>query len=375
MEPDGTRRTRLGRDPTNAGRESEILEALSARTRRAEGELTLFFDQSLDLLCIAGFDGYFKRLNPAWTTRLGWTQQQLTRRPFLDFVHADDRQATAAEVGRLAAGATTVLFENRYRHRAGSYRWLQWNARPVPGRRRIYATARDVTRLKRLEHEVLEIVDRERERLGRELHDGLCQTLAGIAALSSTLSRRLAASSQSGASAEAAEIARLLNETIGQTRDLARGLGPVDLRAARLDEALEALALNVRQLFRVSCIVGCDRAFPRLARKVEAHLFRVAQEAVNNAVAHGRADRIEIGLRSKGRTGLLSVRDNGVGVPEETPGSDGIGLRTMAYRARLIGGSLDVRRRARHGTAVTCSFSLAETTDTGETEDDAAEET
>ena len=101
-------------------------------------------------------------------------------------MHPDDRDATLAALGTLAEGEESVFeFENRYRHRDGSYRWLRWNARPLPGRRRIYATARDVTRQKRLEREILEIVDREKERLGRELHDGLCQTLAGIAALSS----------------------------------------------------------------------------------------------------------------------------------------------------------------------------------------------
>jgi signal transduction histidine kinase len=107
--------------------------------------------------------------------------EELEGRPFLDFIHPDDREATRAEVARLAAGADTIAFENRYRHRDGGYRWLRWNARPLHGRRRIYATARDVTWQKRLEREVLEIVDREKERLGRELHDGLCQTLAGIA--------------------------------------------------------------------------------------------------------------------------------------------------------------------------------------------------
>ena len=104
-------------------------------------------------------------------------------RPFLDFVHPDDRTLTLAEVDRLGEGEVTVLFENRYRHRDGSYRWLQWNARGLRGNQHIYGTARDITRLKRLEREILDIADREKERLGRDLHDGLCQTLAGIAAL------------------------------------------------------------------------------------------------------------------------------------------------------------------------------------------------
>jgi PAS domain S-box-containing protein len=332
-------------------------------------ELAHFFTESLDLLCIAGLDGHFQRLNPAWMKRLGWTLEELEGRPFHDFVHPDDREATLAEVARLGDGAETIRFENRYRHRDGSFRWLRWNARPVQGRQRIYAIARDVTRQKRLEREILEIADREKERLSQELHDGLCQNLAGIAALSSTLSRRMAANKESTTAAAAAEITTLLNKAIGEARSLAHGLGPLGLEGAGLDGALESLALNVQNLFCVPCRLECDRPFPRFHHEVEAHLFRIAQEAVNNAIAHGRADRINISLSCIDREGLLRVRDDGVGLPEKALHADGIGLHTMAYRARLIGGSLEVRRRTIQGTAVSCIFPLPGTPDTGKIPD------
>ncbi len=168
------------------------LQPRSVDTAQSEAEYAPFFAASLDLLCIAGTDGYFKRLNPAWTTVLGWSIDQLEAQPFHEFVHPDDRPATLIEVSKLAAGTETILFENRYRHRDGSYRWLQWNAHTVPGSQRIYAMARDVTRQRQLEREILEIADHEKERLGRDLHDGLCQTLAGIAALSAALCGKLA---------------------------------------------------------------------------------------------------------------------------------------------------------------------------------------
>jgi len=340
-------------------------EGLSTQAELAEDEFARFFECSLDLLCVAGLDGYFKRLNPAWTSRLGWALEELVARPFLDFVHPDDREATTGEVSKLAAGAPTILFENRYRHQDGSYHWLQWNAR-MPGRELVYATARDITRQKWLEREILKIADREKEHLGRELHDGLCQSLSGIAALSTTLSRRLVANSESTASAEAAEIANLLNETIGQARDLARGLSPIGLNEAPLADTLETLALNVGHLFRVSCTLECDKPFSRLHHGAEAHLFRIAQEAVSNSITHGRADRIEISLTCNDGKGLLSVRDNGIGLPEGASNRDGIGLHTMDYRARLIGGSLKVQRRTQRGTTVTCAFPLPETLDTRE---------
>jgi signal transduction histidine kinase len=165
----------------------------------------------------------------------------------------------------------------------------------------------------------------------------------------------------------AAEITGLLNEAIGEARGLARGLAPVGLDEAGLGGALEILVVNVQYLFRTSCTLDCDRRFPRLPRETGAHLFRIAQEAVRNALSRGRADRVGISLSSQGGKGLLSVRDDGVGLAEPAGACDGIGMHTMAYRARLIGGALDVRRRARGGTAVTCTFPLPETADSRET--------
>ena len=350
-------------DPTIRRRRTASPETPSADTEPDEGELRRLFAESLDLLCIADMDGHFRYLNPAWSAVLGRSLEELKARPFLDFVHPDDHESTRREVGKLAEGSDSILFENRYRHQDGSFRWLQWNARPVPGRQQIYATARDVTRKKWLEREIVGVLDREQERLGRELHDGLCQSLAGIAALGSTLSKRLAANSESAASAMAAEITTLLNESIIQARNLAHGLGPVGLNEAGLDGALETLALSVRHLFCVTSIFECERPFLRPRPETESHLLRIAQEAVNNALTHGRADRIEIGLGSKGGQGLLCIMDNGVGMHVKAPTPEGVGMHTMAYRARLIGGSLEVRRRTPRGTAVTCVFPLPGTRD------------
>jgi len=224
------------------------------------------------------------------------------------------------------------------------------------------ATARNVGLQELLEREFLEIADRERQHLGRELHDGLCQSLAGIAALSSALSRSLAASGQPGLAAAADEIVRLLNEAIGQARDLAHGLGPIGLNGAGLVGGLETLARNVRNTYRASCTLAWDGRCLGLCHEAEAHLIRIAQEAIRNAFAHGRADEIDISLACVDGSGLLSIRDNGVGLSDDRS-HDGIGLYTMDYRARAIGGSLTVTRRPRCGTEVACTFPLALTDD------------
>src|SRR5580658_9926453 len=129
---------------------SDLSRAIRER-RMTEEELDQLFTVSLDMLCIAGFDGYFKRINPAWEKTLGVPIEELLSKPFHEFVHPDDRDRTAAESERLDEGEQVISFENRYRCGDGSYRWLLWNATPSPDQKLIFAVARDVTQRKEAE--------------------------------------------------------------------------------------------------------------------------------------------------------------------------------------------------------------------------------
>jgi two-component system cell cycle sensor histidine kinase/response regulator CckA len=124
------------------------LQVMAARRRRAQDELRRIFDLSVDLIAVASFDGHFTRVNPAFEQRLGYRERELLERPYVEFVHPDDREATIAEAAVLGRGGTTISFENRYRCKDGSYRWLQWTATPVVQEKLIYAVARDVTEQK-----------------------------------------------------------------------------------------------------------------------------------------------------------------------------------------------------------------------------------
>jgi PAS domain S-box-containing protein len=115
--------------------------------RRAEEELDRFFTLSLDMLCVAGFDGYFKRVNPAWDI-LGYSREELLGRPYMNFVHPDDWTTTTTVADKLSVGNHVLAFENRYRAKDGTYRWLEWAAVPYPSERTIYAAARDITERK-----------------------------------------------------------------------------------------------------------------------------------------------------------------------------------------------------------------------------------
>jgi signal transduction histidine kinase len=237
--------------------------------------------------------------------------------------------------------------------------------------REIEADTSRAGRQELLEREVLEIVDGERQRLGLELHDGLCQSLAGIAALSSALSRNLAAGGQSGPAAAANEIFRLLIEAIGDARDLAR-LSAISLNHAGLVSTLETVARNVSHTYNISCTFASDRRGLRLPHETQIQLVRIAQEAARNALTHGRADQIAICVECLGGSGLLSIRDNGVGLSEGDRNPDGIGLQTMRYRARAIGGSLTIARRPEGGASVACAFPLPQARDSCEGYPDAS---
>ena len=126
--------------------------------RRAQDELDRFFEVSLDMLCIAGFDGYFKRVNPAWRRILGYTERELLERPYMDFVHPDDRNSTDATAQKLSDGGDVLTFENRYRHKDGTIRWLLWTSAPLPDKQVIYAAARDITERKEAEETLATLV-------------------------------------------------------------------------------------------------------------------------------------------------------------------------------------------------------------------------
>ncbi|HXG48603.1 MAG TPA: sensor histidine kinase, partial [Methylomirabilota bacterium] len=236
--------------------------------------------------------------------------------------------------------------------------WSNAVLRGADGRvEHVIGTGIDITEHRRLEREIIEISEREQRRIGQDLHDGVCQQLAGIEFMSQVLAQTLSGRGRPAAPAEnAATIARLVREAIEQIRGVARGLSPVVLESEGLMSALTELAERIRHVFRIECAFECPRPVPVPDNHVATHLYRIAQEAVNNALRHGKATRIELRLARSGGRIVLGIHDNGVGLPAPLPSHRGMGLRIMQYRAGIIGGSLALERRPGGGTSVVCSL-------------------
>jgi PAS domain S-box-containing protein len=214
----------------------------------------------------------------------------------------------------------------------------------------------DATARRQLEREVLEASNREQQRIGNDLHDGLGQELTGIALLLRGLENR-AEREAAALSPAIEEVALLVNDAIFTTRALARGLTPVTFDRGGLALALEELARRLSAMFHINVRCEADDTLDRGLESVNAlHLYRIAQEAVTNAAQHGSAGQVQIELRCDGERGLLRIEDNGHGFNPAMQHSKGLGLRIMHYRAQMMAGSLRIESTRTQGTVVSCWF-------------------
>lgn len=217
----------------------------------------------------------------------------------------------------------------------------------------------DVTARRQLEREVLEVANREQQRIGNDLHDGLGQELTGIALLLRGLENR-AEREAPALSASIEEVALLVNDAIFTTRALARGLSPVTFDRGGIAIALDGLAQRLSAMFHIDVRCEADDTLERGLESANAlHLYRIAQEAVTNAAQHGHAGNVRIRLCPDGERGLLRIEDDGDGFNPSTLQSKGLGLRIMRYRAQMMAGSLRIDSARSRGTTVSCWFPVA----------------
>lgn len=270
-------------------------------------------------------------------------------------VNGSPGRLTKEEAGRLKEGEAIVI-EFDCTRRDGKRFIASCVVTPVTigGETHRLAVVNDVTERKHLEREILEIANREQQRMGSDLHDGLGQDLTGIALLLRGVAGQLR-KEKSEARGDVEEVIGLVNSAIESTRTLARGLSPVTGERGGLVAALQALATRIQDRHGVTVeLSAANEAVSALDESASNHLFRIAQEAVLNAVRHGRPTRVRIALsRDRDRLRLV-VDDNGRGFGANAQASSGLGLKIMRYRAQMLSGDLLVQGDADGGVRVIC---------------------
>jgi PAS domain S-box-containing protein len=316
-------------------------------------------------IIVLDVEGRFVHGNAAFFNTMGYEKLELIgRTPW------EAGLMEAAEIGRskqrfqrLLLGDDNPPADMRLRTKEGQWRTVEIRStstrKPDGSPDRIIITGTDVTERNRLQREVLRVIEQEQARVGHDLHDGVGQSMTGIVIMMEALEAELHGESKE----QARRIYELMMESVGEVRRMSHGLSPTSIKYRGLDGALNLLAETVRTNFRTPCVCELEAGVRIGSEDKEAHLFRIAQEAVNNALRHGKPGHIRISLKKAANGECeLCVEDDGSGLKKTGKGKgSGIGMRVMEYRANLIGGRLKVETKARRGVVVTCRFECERT--------------
>lgn len=341
---------------------TEITEQV--RAERAIATQARMIESMLEGVAVITAQGTIEITNPSFDAMFGYGRGELIGRDIASLAgwpfQAPERWQ---RTGESAPPTQRVEFDGRRADGSVFAAAGVLSAFDVAGRDHSLLVVQDVSERKRLERAVLEAVNREHYRIGNDLHDGLGQELTGIALMLRGLAGRAAAEHVS-LLPEIDAITRLVSNAIESTRALARGLSPVNLERGGLKDALDGLAMHAVDLYGVQAICthrleGQRELNPELAN----HLYRIAQEAVRNAVRHGQARTIRLHLHCTGAKVRLTVTDDGVGMRSQAHDAPGMGLKIMQYRARILGGEVRFERNDPSGTRIVCECPIAKSAD------------
>ncbi|MDR3402343.1 MAG: PAS domain S-box protein [Chthoniobacter sp.] len=335
---------------------TERKQAEEALRRRKE-QLRSILNTVVDAIITIDRAGLITSLNPATERLFGYTEGEMIGHNvslLMPSPYREEHDRYLEDYHR--SGQPRVIGIGREvegRRKDGSTFPIELTVSEVDHMHIFTGVVRDITERKRLEGEVLGISEQERLRVAADLHDGICQELVGIQFLSIALCRDLEAS-RNPLARQARRIAKAILAATQHTRETARGMNPVVADGDGLMHAFRRLARTTARTHRLMCLFRCPVPVSIENPRTANELYRIAQEAIHNALRHGKAKRITLRLSGTEDALCLTVMDNGCGLPADVSHTPGMGLRVMRYRAGLIGGQLVVQSRRRGGTEVIC---------------------
>jgi PAS domain S-box-containing protein len=325
------------------------------RAERAIATQARMIESMLEGVAVVNEGNVIEITNPAFDALFGYRRGELIGRDMavLGIPPFETRDESA--LSRAGSPRSQRLeFEGRRREGSGFSVAGVLSRFEIAGRNHCLVVLQDVSERKQLERAILQAVNREQYRIGNDLHDGLGQELTGIALMLRSVAGRLA-SEYPPLLPEIEGITKLVSNAVESTRALARGLSPVNLERGGLRDALEGLAVHAAELYGVQLhFTHRLTANTPLGAEVSNHLYRIAQEAVRNAVRHGEARIIRLHLSVVRRKVRLVITDDGSGMPQHALDAPGLGLKIMRYRAGILGGSVRFEHAEPRGTRIVC---------------------
>lgn len=324
------------------------------RAERAIATQARMIESMLEGVAVVNERGVIEITNPAFDAMFGYGRGGLIGRDMSALADGAFASRDRWLSHTSASGSTSFEFEAQRRDGTSFAASGVLSRFEIAGRNHSLVVMQDVSERKQLERAILLAVNREQYRIGNDLHDGLGQELTGIALMLRGVAGRLL-SEYPAILPEVEGITRLVSNAIENTRALARGLSPVNLERGGLQDALEGLAMNAMELYGAQVVFSHRASGARpLNAELANHLYRIAQEAVRNAVRHGQARTIRLHLTTTRAKVSLAITDDGIGLPEEAMDATGMGLKIMRYRARMLGGEVHFERVEPNGTRVVC---------------------
>ncbi len=336
-------------------------KAAMASLKKSEEKFLKAFRASPDAMTISRMkDGTFIDVNEGFERISGYSREEAIGKSSLElelWAVVEDRDRMIAELNEKGR---TPAFEIPIRTKSGEIITCQATAEvfTLDGEPHLVAITRDVTDQKRLQRQLLEASDREQRRLAHDLHDSVAQDLVGISLLVKFLDDALRSDS-TDLSGELDSLQDMVRQAISNTRSIAQGVAPIDLMQGGLETALTRLCASMTELFGTPCHLKYSPGVDLTDEGVAIHLYRIAQEALSNAIHHSNCKAVHISVEQGAEGLILAVSDNGKGLPGATVGSDGMGMHIMEYRASMIGGSVAFESERDRGTTVRCTVPLA----------------